>query len=62
MSIAARIQVMVETLNEALADAQKFDSGNASAGTRVRQAMQSLKVSAQDTRVAVQETKNARKA
>ena len=36
-----------------------FDKGNKAAGTRVRKAMQELKVLAQDIRVDVQARKNA---
>ncbi len=36
-----------------------YASGNASAGTRVRKAMQEVKTIAQELRVEVQETKNA---
>jgi|TARA_R110000824_G_scaffold44595_1_gene129582 hypothetical protein len=35
-----------------------YDSGNASAGTRVRKVMQEVKTLAQETRLHVQETKN----
>jgi len=44
------------------ADAAKFyDAGNASAGTRVRKAMQDLKVLAQEIRAEVTEKKNTNK-
>jgi len=44
------------------ADASKFyDGGNAAAGTRVRKAMQDLKVLAQDIRAEVTEKKNSAK-
>jgi len=51
---------MLETLGNALRDAEKHDGGNAAAGTRVRKAMQELKVSAQAVRVQVQSDKNNR--
>ena len=62
MTTETRVQALIDTLTEALTDAKKFDNGNASAGTRIRQAMQNVKSGAQDVRVAVQDTKNARKA
>jgi hypothetical protein len=44
------------------ADVTKFyDGGNAAAGTRVRKAMQDLKVLAQDIRAEVTEKKNSAK-
>ncbi|WP_316795066.1 histone H1 [Pedobacter agri] len=44
------------------ADATKFyDGGNAAAGTRVRKAMQDLKVLAQEIRAEVTEKKNSDK-
>ena len=50
---------MITLLEEVQADYDKFyGNGNASAGTRVRNAMQTLKASAQEVRVHVQSTKN----
>jgi hypothetical protein len=44
------------------ADAGKFyDAGNAAAGTRVRKAMQDLKVLAQDIRTEITDKKNSAK-
>ena len=45
-------------VNDCQADVTKFVEGNNSAGTRVRKAMQSVKVIAQLVRVEVQEQKN----
>lgn len=42
-------------------DVEKFNSGNAAAGTRVRKALQELKKAAQDYRTEIQETKNKNK-
>ena len=42
-------------------DITKFESGNNSAGTRIRKAMQDIKSIAQEVRVAVQKEKNSRK-
>ena len=50
----------METLGNALRDAEKHDGGNAAAGTRVRKAMQQVKVAAQAIRIQVQADKNNR--
>ena len=47
-----------DAVNDCQADVTKFVEGNNSAGTRVRKAMQSVKVIAQLVRVEVQEQKN----
>ena len=47
-----------DTVNDCQTDVTKFIEGNNSAGTRVRKAMQSIKVIAQLVRVEVQEQKN----
>ena len=49
---------MLVTLEKGLTDLEKFEDGNASAGTRVRKNMQTVKELAQKTRVLVQEQKN----
>ncbi|RAH07226.1 MAG: histone H1 [Methanobacteriota archaeon] len=54
------IQDMINELTEALSDAEKHDSGNNAAGTRVRKVMQSCKNLAQDVRIRVQGDKNSR--
>ena len=59
MSVEAMVNMMIEDLNAALADAVKHDKGNAAAGTRVRKAMQAAKATAQDVRAKVQADKNA---
>ena len=47
---------MVELLEKAKSDVAKFyESGNKSAGTRVRKAMQTLKALAQDQRTEISE-------
>ena len=48
-----------EVINGSAIDAEKFDSGNNSAGTRVRKAMQEIKTLAQLIRKEVQEQKNS---
>ena len=50
---------MLVTLEKGLADLEKFEDGNMSAGTRVRKNMQVIKDLAQKIRVTVQEQKNA---
>jgi len=51
-----------ELLSSVEADAEKFyNAGNSAAGTRVRKAMQDLKVLAQDIRTEVTEKKNSGK-
>jgi hypothetical protein len=51
-----QIKALIESTQN---DVDKFAAkGNASAGTRVRQAMQELKKLAQDLRLEVQEAKN----
>ena len=47
------------TINDCQADVSKFVSGNNSAGTRVRKAMQNVKALAQEVRIEVQNQKNA---
>ena len=49
---------MSEQLADAVNDAEKFDQGNNSAGTRVRKAMQNIKGLAQNVRLEVQAQKN----
>ena len=50
---------MLNNLERGLNDLDKFEDGNASAGTRVRKNMQDIKNLAQLVRVEVQEKKNA---
>jgi len=50
---------MLIALEQGLNDLDKFEDGNASAGTRVRKNMQTIKDLAQKVRVEVQEKKNA---
>jgi len=54
------LEELITLLEESRTDYVKFyTSGNAAAGTRVRKAMQTVKTTAQDVRLHVQETKNA---
>ncbi|MNY18412.1 hypothetical protein D3C86_1517910 [compost metagenome] len=50
-----------EVLASVEADVEKFNAGNSAAGTRVRKAMQDLKVLAQEIRAEVTEKKNSGK-
>jgi len=50
---------MLTNLEQGLNDLEKFEDGNAIAGTRVRKNMQHIKDLAQKVRVEVQEKKNA---
>ena len=47
-----------EVLMSTAADYDKFESGNKSAGTRLRKAMQEIKNLAQGVRLEIQEIKN----
>ena len=57
--ITETLENISEQLQEAIHDAEKFDLGNNSAGTRVRKTMQSIKSLAQDIRVEIQKQKNS---
>ena len=56
--MAISIEEMKTLLEDLQVDVDKFNSGNASAGTRIRKAMQLLKGQAQDLRKEVHEIKN----
>ena len=57
----ATLNEMINLLESVQSDYNKFyGDGNASAGTRVRNAMQKVKASAQEVRVHVQSTKNSK--
>ena len=56
-----KLQQLVDTLTEALSDAEKFDSGNDAAGRRVRAAAQEVKTELQALRQQVQAERNSRK-
>lgn len=56
-----KFQQVKEVVAAIEADAEKFyNAGNSAAGTRVRKAMQDLKVLAQEIRAEVTEKKNAK--
>lgn len=52
-----QITKLKELIAGAEADADKFEKGNNAAGTRLRNAMQQIKVTAQEVRTAVTEAK-----
>jgi hypothetical protein len=56
--ITKTLHNMSKQLATAINDAEKFDAGNNSAGTRVRKAMQNIKSLAQNVRLEVQSQKN----
>ena len=56
--ISKTLHNMSDQLVTAINDAEKFDTGNNSAGTRVRKAMQNIKSLAQSVRLEVQAQKN----
>ena len=53
---------LTEQVNAFVTEIEKFNTGNKSAGTRARKALQELTKSAKSLRVAIQEEKNAAKA
>ena len=55
------VETLIETLNSASVDAQKFESGNDSAGARLRKALQTVAVSCKELRAVVQTERNARR-
>ena len=57
--ITSTLHNISEQLVDAIYDAEKFEAGNNSAGTRVRKAMQNIKSLAQSVRLEVQAAKNS---
>ena len=57
--ITETLENISEQLVDAIYDAEKFNQGNNSAGTRVRKAMQNIKSLAQNVRLEIQEQKNS---
>ena len=53
------VRKIQEVLSNVESDVMKFGSGNKSAGTRIRKAMQEIKVLAQKVRSDVQAAKNS---
>ena len=59
MSLQQLMTIMREEMHSAENEAMKFNSGNKSAGTRVRKHMQTIKTVAQNVRTEVQTIKNS---
>ena len=59
MSLEQLMSIMREEMHSAENEAKKFNTGNKSAGTRVRKHMQTIKTVAQNVRQEVQAMKNA---
>ena len=59
MSLENLISTMKQEMEMAENDAMKFNTGNKSAGTRVRKHMQNIKLTAQNVRQEVQSIKNS---
>lgn len=59
-TVTELLNELIETLNSAVEDTEKFDSGNQSAGTRVRKALQSVINGSKELRKTVQEIKNSK--
>ena len=57
-NVTNTLQNVVDQLQEALSDAQKTDSGNKAAGTRVRKAAQNATVTLKELRKQVLEVRN----
>lgn len=60
MSVTEMIEELVADCQRAKIDANKFDTGNNAAGTRVRKAMMEIKLAAQEVRNEVSKVKAAR--
>ena len=59
MSLEQLMSIMREEMHSAENEAMKFNTGNKSAGTRVRKHMQNIKLTAQNVRQEVQSIKNS---
>ena len=57
--LKSKYKIMQELIMEGEIDLVKFESGNNSAGTRVRKNMQAIKNIAQEIRLEVQQVKNS---
>ena len=58
----SQLNTIIESLQEALADAEKFDAGNDSAGRRLRSKSQAVRNALKTLRNNVQAERNERKA
>ena len=57
--LKGKYKIMQDMIKEGEVDLVKFESGNNSAGTRVRKNMQAIKNMAQEIRLEVQQVKNS---
>jgi hypothetical protein len=57
--LKSKYKIMQELIMDGEIDLVKFESGNNSAGTRVRKNMQAIKSMAQEIRLEVQQVKNS---
>ena len=60
MSVSTSVNDLIETLTTALADAEKHESGNNAAGTRLRKQLQEVVTTCKTLRKQVQEERNTR--
>ena len=58
MNLNKLLDVMQDEMHSAHEEIEKFINGNKSAGTRARKSMQTIKETAQNVRVQIQEIKN----
>ncbi len=58
-TMTENVQSMIDTLSEALGNAEKHDKGNKAAGTRLRKALQTVAVGCKDGRKQVSADRNA---
>jgi|TARA_B100000287_G_scaffold282636_1_gene266323 hypothetical protein len=60
MSVTTSVNNLIETLTTALTDAEKHESGNNAAGTRLRKQLQEVVNTCKTLRKQVQEERNTR--
>jgi hypothetical protein len=60
MSTTTIVQNLITTLTDALTDAEKHETGNNAAGTRLRKSLQEVVNSCKTLRKTVQEERNSR--
>ena len=58
-TMTENVQSMIDTLSEALGNAEKHDKGNKAAGTRLRKALQTVAVGCKSGRKQVSAERNA---
>ena len=59
--VSEKLDEIIETLNTAKVDAEKFDRGNSTAGTRVRKGAQTATVALKELRKLVSQIKTERR-